>query len=240
MVKFADRVKVSTSSTGTSSPITLGSADSGYQTFADGGINNGDTVRYVIEDGTAWEIGTGVYTHSGTTLTRSLDSSSTGSLLNLSGSATVFISPSADDLYLQSTAHNITAFTATAGQTSFTVSYALGNILVFMNGAKLDAGSFTATSGQAVVLGSAASAGDIVEVVEYGGAQVNVSYSTTSFTATSGQTAFSGTYDINKSAVYLNGVLLLPTTDYSITSTDVTLSSGASVGDILQVQQNAI
>ena len=100
MAKFADRVKVGTATTGTTSTITLGSAVSGFQVVPSS--LDGHTIRYVIEDlsGSAFEIGTGTYTHSGTTLTRSLTSSSTGSLLNLSGNAVVFISASADDLDL--------------------------------------------------------------------------------------------------------------------------------------------
>jgi hypothetical protein len=110
--------------------------------------------------------------------------------------------------------------------------------LIFLNGAKLDASSFTASSGSSVVLGAAASAGDILEVVEYGGASAN--YSTTEFTATTNQTAFSGTYNINKSAVFINGLLIQPTADYSITSSTVTLTTGCSAGDLVQVQQYAI
>lgn len=95
-MKLANRVKVSTSTTGTGT-VTLGSASSGYQTFAAGGLVDSDVVRYTIEDtGGAWEIGYGTYTTTGTQLTRVLEESSTGSLLNLSGSAVVFISLTSD------------------------------------------------------------------------------------------------------------------------------------------------
>ena len=96
MSKLLNRAKMTTATTGTGT-ITLGSATPGFQTFAAAGALDGDVLRYVIEDGTAWEIGSGTYTTTGTTLSRSLLESSTGSLLNLSGSATVFSSATSED-----------------------------------------------------------------------------------------------------------------------------------------------
>jgi hypothetical protein len=99
MAVLKNRAKMSTSTTGTGT-ITLGSAESGYQTFADAGVANADVVRYVIEDtGGAFEIGTGTYTATGTTLSRTVsESSNAGAAINLSGSATVFIGATAEDI----------------------------------------------------------------------------------------------------------------------------------------------
>lgn len=85
-MSFLNRVKQATATTGTGT-ITLGAALIRFHTMAQAGAVNGRSYRYLIEDGNAWEIGTGVYTSAGPTMTRVLEESSTGSLLNLSGLA---------------------------------------------------------------------------------------------------------------------------------------------------------
>ena len=105
MAIFGDRIKVACSTTGsTATTLTLGSAVSGFQTLSEGGLSNGDSVRYVIEDGSNFEIGLATYaTGSPDTLTGRSDanvsaSSSSNNRINLSGSSTLFIAPTAADL----------------------------------------------------------------------------------------------------------------------------------------------
>ena len=90
-------------------------------------------------------------------------SGNTGKFLTTDGSAATWATQGANG-----TAER-TVFTATAGQTSFAVTYTSGFVDVYLNGIKLQiAIDFTGTSGSAVVLAVGALVGDIVDVVAYG------------------------------------------------------------------------
>jgi len=85
-----DRVQETTATTGTGT-ITLAGAVSGYQSFAV--VGNGNTTFYCITSGSAWEVGIGTYTSSGTTLARTTvlsNSSGNTSPISLTGTSTVF------------------------------------------------------------------------------------------------------------------------------------------------------
>lgn len=95
---LANLARMSTATTGTGT-ITLGAAVSGYLSFADAGVADGDVVTYAIADGSNSEIGFGTYTASGTTLTRNvINSTNSGVAISLTGSAQVFITAAAQDL----------------------------------------------------------------------------------------------------------------------------------------------
>lgn len=99
MAKVYNLARVTTATTGTGT-ITLGSAVAGFLTFAGAGVSNGETVTYAIQEGSNSEIGRGVYTSSGTTLTRAsvLRSTNSNNAITLAGAAQVIITPAAEDL----------------------------------------------------------------------------------------------------------------------------------------------
>src|ERR1700722_18057828 len=95
---FLDLARMTTATTGTGT-ITVGSAGSAFFSFAAAGAANGATYSYGISDGANAEVGTGVYSSSGTTLTRNVTASTNGgAAINLSGAAQVFICPRAEDM----------------------------------------------------------------------------------------------------------------------------------------------
>lgn len=159
-----------------------------------------------------------------------------GSMVEVRG-ITASVNPSSTAMVRQS-------FTATAGQTSFTVTggYIPGAVDVYYNGAKLVNGTdVNNSSGTAVVLAIGATVGAVVDVVginyytNSGGVTTPVRQS---FTATAGQTTFTitGGYSPTFCDVYQNGVKLVNGTDVNVSSgSTVVLASSAAVSDTIDV-----
>lgn len=101
MPKFFDRVKMSLTTTGTGT-VTFGSVVSGFQSLADASVVNADVVKYTIESGTNYEVGTGTIGLTGSTYTMarspSSSSESNNSAINLTGGAVCFLTMLAEDV----------------------------------------------------------------------------------------------------------------------------------------------
>ena len=98
-----------------------------------------------------------------------------------------------------------TSFTATAGQTSFTATYTVGYVQVYLNGVLLNAADYTATSGTAVVLSVAASAGDIVEIIAL-------------YVSLVSGVSVSGTPTVNQLAIWTNATTVQGVTNLPVTN----------------------
>lgn len=115
-----DRVKVTSTTTGTGT-FTLGAAAvGGFQDFSV--IGDGNTTYYTITDSTAsaFEVGIGVYTASGTTLSRDtvLDSSNAGALVNFAaGTKDVFVAYPAERAVVGGMGYVENAATVTSSST---------------------------------------------------------------------------------------------------------------------------
>jgi hypothetical protein len=103
----------------------------------------------------------------------------------------------------------VSYFTATAGQTTFTVNYTPGLVDIFYNGSKLASSEYTASNGTSIVLSSGATLNDIVEVVAY-------AYSVGAFT---GQAQLNGTgfVKVNGTTVSYDNTSYLPLTGGALT-----------------------
>jgi len=103
---LADRVKDTTTTTGTGTVTLSGVAPAGFQDFTV--IGNGNTTYYTIAGGSEWEVGIGTYATSGPTLARTtvLSSSNGGGAVSFSsGTKDVFVTyPSERSVNLNSAA----------------------------------------------------------------------------------------------------------------------------------------
>jgi hypothetical protein len=99
MVTLVNRVKVETATTGTGASYAWRCRGRLSRLLLLAGVADGDTVRYTIEDGSAWEIGSGVFDATAGTMTRVVsESSNSDAAINLSGSAEVFLTVLAEDI----------------------------------------------------------------------------------------------------------------------------------------------
>lgn len=121
-----------------------------------------------------------------------------------------------------SSARNVSTFTATAGQTVFTIAggYTPNLVDVFLNGARLTGVDFTATNGTTIVLAVGVRINDIIDVVNY----LNAATLGITGSGTSGYLPkFTGTSIVSNSLIFDNG-----------TNVGIGLNSPASKLDVLQ------
>ena len=114
--------------------------------------------------------------------------------------------------------YSSTTFTATAGQTAFTISHTQGFVQVFMNGLLLDETVDYTSNGSAVTLTSGAAAGDEIEVVAYNTFSVG-----DAITQTAADTRY-----VNASGDTMSG-------DLSVTGADVTITGSTNTDATLNV-----
>ena len=151
---LADRVKETTTVTGTGTATLLG-AVSGFQSFSE--VGDGNTTYYCIAgQGTAeFEIGIGTYTASGTTLARTtvLSSSNSDALVNFSaGTKDIFVTyPAEKSVNLDASGVLTTSTTGTASNVTGTVAIANGGTGQTSQTAAFDALSPVTTKGDLIV-----------------------------------------------------------------------------------------
>ncbi len=145
--------------------------------------------------------------------------------------------------YYFTTPTPITAITGT-DDNGITLDYSDGFLDVYLNGILLkDSDDYSTNAGTTVTLVSATDSNDLVTLINRKGIVVTPNVKNYEFTATAGQTTFSGA-DINGNTlayvpgaaqVFLNGILLRNVDYTGITGTSIVLVDSASLNDELVV-----
>jgi len=85
---------------------------------------------------------------------------------------------------------NVVSYVATEAQTTFSATYNVGFVDVFLNGVKLSEDQYTASNGTSIVLNDGVSLNDIVEIVGFVGGIIGVGIATVGGTVGTGVTLF--------------------------------------------------
>ena len=163
---------------------------------------------------------------------------------------------SAATLALVNTQSQQTTFTYTTTSPTTTISgnddngtalsYTAGNIIVFQNGILLvDSADYTATGGSSINLGVATDSGDTISITKFT-AGSGTGHSQFKYVTASPQTTFSGTathggtltYDVGNIQVFVNGILLVDSQDYTATDgTSVVLTQATDSNDVVAISK---
>ena len=172
MTNFADRVKDSTTTTGTGSITLAGSAPTGFRTFASAYGTAADLVPYAIVGSTGeWEVGLGTLSTS-TTLARTtvLASSNAGSLVTFSAGT--------KDVFVTAPAATITSFDDVAGrirgrnrQTGTSYTFVLADAGDFVEGNNAAAQSYTVPPNSTTPFAVDVT---VINIGQYGAGQITI------------------------------------------------------------------
>jgi hypothetical protein len=125
-----------------------------------------------------------------------------------------------------------TDFTATASQTTFTVTYVVGLVEVYRNGVKLAIADYTASNGTTIVLATGANLGDVIEVIAYSAVNTAAVITAEDFNGTGSQTGYTMSVTPANSAsviIAISGVVQDPST-YTVSGTTLTFSTAPPAG----------
>jgi len=126
----------------------------------------------------------------------------------------------------------VTDFTATASQTTFTVTYTVGLVEVYRNGVKLAVADYTASNGTTIVLATGANVSDVIEVVAFGAVNTAAVITAQNFSGTGSQTVFTMSVtpaNAESVVVAISGVVQDPTS-YTVGGTTLTFSTAPPSG----------
>jgi hypothetical protein len=210
-----------TTGTGT---LTLTTAVSGYNTFANAGAVTGERLRFTIFDGANTEVSEGIYTSAGLTLTRAtvLSSTNSGSKIDCSGRQYVGITLPAED---------ITPFASYYGTVGDTVANTATDSALTLDTEQIDECAMASVAANAVTIAKKGWYQMSVSILVSGGAAFNGRFSVhMGDFGDDPQKGYTTAMGIQDDMITIGPILINATTDsYSLGTVSFTNNLGGSV-----------